>query len=118
VVQSLPIVSPNPSNRWRLVPGGAVQHSTDGGATWQTQQTGVDVNLTAGASPAPLVCWLVGPAGRVLLSTDGATWKQVSLAQPVDLVAVRAVDTRSATVTASDGRTFATTDGGVTWTAR
>ena len=98
------------------MPGGTVQHSTDGGSTWQMQQTGVNVTLTTGASPAPLVCWLVGPAGRVLLSTDGATWKQVSLAQPIDLVAVRAADGKSATVTASDGRTFTTTDGGVTWT--
>ena len=113
------IVSPTPSNRWRLLmPGGTVQHSTDGGSTWETQPTGADVTLTAGASPAPLVCWLVGPRGRVLLSRDGATWKTVSIAEPIDLVSIRATDDKSATVTAVDGRTFATADGGATWTPR
>jgi len=110
------IVSPNPSNRWRLIAGGAVQHSTDGGSTWETQPAGADVTLTAGASPAPLVCWLIGPRGRVLLSRDGATWKTVSIAEPIDLVSIRATDDKSATVTALDGRTFATANGGATWT--
>jgi hypothetical protein len=117
-VPGAPIVSPNPLNRWRILPGGAVQRSTDGGATWQTQSTGVSVTLTAGASPAPLVCWLAGPGGRVLLTVDGATWKQVSLGQPIDLVAIRAEDDKSATVTAADGRTFSTADSGATWTLR
>ena len=112
------IVSPNPSNRWRLIAGGAVQHSTDGGSTWETQPAGADVTLTAGASPAPLVCWLIGPRGRVLLSRDGATWKTVSIAEPIDLVSIRATDDKSATVRAVDGRTFATADGGATWTPR
>jgi Putative zinc-finger len=111
------IVSPNPSNRWRLA-GGTVQRSTDGGSTWETQPAGADVTLTAGASPAPLVCWLIGPRGRVLLSRDGATWKTVSIAEPIDLVSIRATDDKSATVTAVDGRTFATADGGATWTPR
>ena len=95
-----------------------MQHSTDGGSTWETQPTGADVTLTAGASPAPLVCWLIGPRGRVLLSRDGATWKTVSIAEPIDLVSIRATDDKSATVTAADGRTFATTDGGTTWALR
>ena len=98
------------------MPGGVVQRSTDGGSTWQTQQTGADVILTAGASPAALVCWLVGPRGRVLLSTDGAAWTRVPLTEPIDLVAIRAIDAKSATVTAADGRSFATADGGATWT--
>ncbi len=100
------------------MPGGAVQRSTDGGSTWQTQQTGVTGTLTAGASPSPLVCWVVGPRGRVLLSTDGTTWKQVPVSEPIDLVSVTATDDKTATVTASDGRTFATADGGATWRLR
>jgi hypothetical protein len=113
-----PIVSPNPQNRWRIVAGGAVEHSTDAGATWQVQQTGATVTLTAGASPAPTVCWMVGSRGHVVVSIDGATWKQVPLAEPIDLIAVRAIDAKTATVTAADGRTFATADGGATWKAQ
>jgi photosystem II stability/assembly factor-like uncharacterized protein len=109
------VVSPNAASRWRILPGGGVQRSSDGGATWQTQNTGVSEALSAGASPSPSVCWLVGPGGIVLLSTDGLTWKRVAVQEAVALIAVRATDDHSATVTTADGREFATEDGGQTW---
>ena len=80
------IVSSNPGSRWRIVPDGAVQRSADGGSTWQTQQTGVAVTLIAGASPSPSVCWLVGPGGIVLLSTDGRSWRRLPFPEMTDLV--------------------------------
>jgi hypothetical protein len=111
-----PIVSSNASSQWRILANGAVQHSTDSGSTWAVQQTGVSAMLTAGASPAPAICWLVGPEGIVLLSTDGRSWRRVAFPETVDLAAVRATDDKSATVITSDGRAFTTTDGGQTWT--
>jgi photosystem II stability/assembly factor-like uncharacterized protein len=51
----------------------------------------------------------------VVLSTDGRSWRRVALPEPVDLIAISATDEKTATVTASDGRTFSTTDGGATW---
>ena len=109
------IVSSNPASRWRILPGGAVQRSADGGATWQMQNTGVSQTLSAGSSPSPSVCWLVGPAGIVLLSTDGRTWKRVAFPEAVPLAAIRATDAETATVTTADGREFVTDDGGRTW---
>jgi photosystem II stability/assembly factor-like uncharacterized protein len=109
------VVSPNPASRWRIVPGGGVDRSMDGGATWQRQSTGATETLTAGSSPAPSVCWLAGPGGLVMLSTDGQTWKRIALPDPVPLVSVQATDDQAATVTAEDGRSFATTDAGLTW---
>jgi hypothetical protein len=109
------IVSPNPDIRWRILPGGAVEHSTDTGLTWRTQETGATVTLTAGASPSPTVCWLVGPEGTVLLSTDGRLWQRLPFPEPAPLAFVRATDHKTATVTAADGRTFGTTDGGASW---
>jgi hypothetical protein len=116
VVPETVIVSSNPASRWRILPGGAVQRSADGGSTWETQGTGVSEALSAGVSPSPLVCWLVGPGGVVLLSTDGRSWKRVGFPEAVRLVAVRAIDGQTATVTAADGREFVTQDGGQTWT--
>jgi hypothetical protein len=101
--------------RWRPGGPGTVQRSIDGGVTWTTQQTGTTVAISAGSCPTPLVCWLVGQRGTVLLSTDGATWRLVSLPQRVDLIAIRAIDAKTAIVTASDGRRFSTADGGATW---
>ena len=112
------IVSTNSRSRWLIGANGVVQHSTDGGSTWETQQTGASVTLTAGTSPSPSVCWLVGPGGLVLLSTDGRSWQALPFVEKIDLLSVRASDEKTATVTAVGGRTFTTTDGGRTWTPR
>jgi photosystem II stability/assembly factor-like uncharacterized protein len=113
---ALDIVSPDPMSRWRIAGGRAVQRSTDGGATWQPQPAGATSDLLAGSSPSPAVCWLVGRAGLVLLTIDGRQWRAVGSPASVDLSAVRASDARTAVITASDGRTFRTSDAGRTWT--
>lgn len=112
--RTLDIVSPDPAIRWR-VSGSIIQHSTDAGATWQMQPPGVDAQLTAGASPQPSVCWLVGRGGMVLLSADGQGWRRVPFPEVVDLVAVRASSAAGASVTTADSRVLTTSDGGVTW---
>ncbi len=109
------IVSSNPATRFRLVRGGGVQRSADAGATWRTESTGATDTLTAGSSPSPSVCWLVGPSGMVLLSTDGRSWRRITFPETVNLRAVSAADRDNATVTAADGRVFVTADGGQTW---
>ncbi|CAN5875970.1 hypothetical protein BH24ACI5_BH24ACI5_21990 [soil metagenome] len=109
------IVSPDPDVRWRLS-GPSVERSADGGRTWQRQPTSTSLELLAGSSPAPSVCWIVGRSGLVLLSTDGRTWRRLDFPGPaVDLVAVTAQDGEIATVTASDGKTYRTVDAGRTW---
>src|SRR5215471_8214903 len=65
--QPLVIPAPGAMTRWRLLPGGSVERSTDGGATWQEQSTGLAVTLTGGAATSSTTCWLVGPRGIVLL---------------------------------------------------
>jgi Photosynthesis system II assembly factor YCF48/Putative zinc-finger len=68
------------------------------------------------SAPSDSVCWFVGRAGLVLLTTDaGATFKRVDLAEPLDIATVSATDERRATVTTADGRRFRTEDGGSTW---
>jgi hypothetical protein len=113
------IVSPDPAVRWRIL-GAAVQHSSNGGSTWETVPIGVAVELTAGVAPATTVCWLVGRNGVVLLTTDGQTWRRLAFPEITDLSDVRTVDAGGhvATVSTADGRTFVTTDAGVTWSAR
>jgi hypothetical protein len=117
-VPEIIIVSSNPSTRFRLLPNGAVQRSADAGSTWRTEPTGATERLTAGASPSPSVCWLVGNAGTVLRSTDGRSWRRIAFPETVDLRAVAATDQETATVTTADGRAFVTTDGGQTWSLR
>lgn len=75
-----------------------------------------DAPVTARSSPSPNVIWAVGRAGLVQLATDGRTFARLPFPEAVDLTAVTATDDRHAIVTAADGRTFQTADGGRTWT--
>ena len=74
------------------------------------------VTLTAGSAPSQLVCWLVGPRGIVLRSTDGSAWERVPFPGQIDLASIRATDHLAATVRTPDGRVYSTVDGGKTWT--
>lgn len=109
------IVSPDPSNRWRIGPGGSVDRSTTGGQSWESTNIEGGNPLTAGSSPAPLVSWLVGPRATVLRTVDGSTFERVAFPESVDLVAVRAESAAVAVVTAANGRRFRTENGGQSW---
>ncbi len=114
-VTALVVVSPDAASRWRIMDDRTVQRSTDGGSTWENQQTGANVLFTAGASPSSLVCWLVGPGGTIRLSTDGRSWQPVPFPESTRLTGVTATDDKTVTVTTEDGRRFTSIDRGATW---
>jgi len=111
------IVAPGSAARWRITSGRQVEWSTSGGAEWEaaTIATSSPDTLTAGSAVSASICWLVGRAGAVYVTTNGARFTRVSFPVAVDLVAVSASDDRRATVTAADGRSWRTTDQGQTW---
>jgi hypothetical protein len=115
VVQPVIVVSPGTMVRWRISRAGSVDYSTDAGRTWEARPTGVDVDLVAGASPSGTVCWIVGEAGTVLLTTNGTDWQRLTAPARLDLTTVEAIDARSAIVTAVNGQRFRTTDAGMSW---
>jgi hypothetical protein len=108
------IASPARESQWRIL-NGAVDHTNDGGATWQAQSIGTDVPVRAGAAPAARVCWLAGAGGLVLLTTDGSRWRRIDFPDPVDLIAIEATDASHATVTTATGRRLSTSDAGASW---
>jgi hypothetical protein len=112
------ISTPAATHRYRIVGGQRVERTTTGGRTWETLARATDGELLAGAAPAPDVCWIVGRRGAVWRTTDGHVLERVSFPQPLDLVAVTATSALAATVTAADGRTLQTVDGGQTWALR
>ena len=110
----LELVSPDPRFRWRVT-ASTIEHSQDGGRDWIPVRLTVNEIIVGGSAPAPLVCWLVGRRGLVLLATDGTNFTPLPFPERVDLTSVTATDARRATVTAADGRTFRTEDSGRIW---
>lgn len=101
--------------RWRILESGRVERTVNSGDTWTSVALEAPVFITAGAAPAPAVCWLVGRDGAVFRSIDGATFIRVDFPNTLDLESVTAQNADRATVSTRDGRTFSTTDGGHTW---
>ncbi|HET9362514.1 MAG TPA: hypothetical protein VFO58_22345 [Vicinamibacterales bacterium] len=116
-LEATEIEIPGPGVRWRIRAGRVVERSTSGGAAWDgvVIPVGPDA-LTAGSAVSSTVCWLVGRGGTVYITADGVQFVRVAFPEAADLVAVRAIDERSATVTAADGRSWRTTDRGQSWT--
>ena len=112
----LEIRSPNTAIRWRIVDAGRkIERTINSGAEWQAATLSPIGVVVSGMSPAPSVCWIVGRAGAIYVTTDGLRFVRVMFPESIDLVSVTATDDRHATVMSADGRSFRTDDGGVTW---
>jgi hypothetical protein len=112
------IVSPAGPTRWRIVSAGRVDRSIDGGATWAPTDLPGGAQVTAGASPAAGICWLVGRDGLVLRTLDGSTWTRLQFPESLALTAVETSSADAALVRSENSRSFATSDGGRTWVRR
>ena len=112
------ILAPNGKQVWRVGAAGLIESSSDSGLNWQAQTSVATVDLTAGWAPSEKVCWVVGKAGIILLTTDGGIhWKSVASPLPEDLGRVHAADAKHAEVwNVGNSKSFATADGGMTWT--
>jgi photosystem II stability/assembly factor-like uncharacterized protein len=112
------VVAPQDEYSWRLWPGGKIERSTDNSRTWVQQKSGVTKDLTAGSAPSGKVCWVVGKAGTILLTSDGGKhWKALISPIKEDVAGVFAQDDKHASIwTASHSLSFDTNDAGATWT--
>ncbi len=90
----------------------------DANGETQVQHSGVTTDLIAGAAPSATVCWIVGRSGTIIRTTDGEHWALIPAPTSDNLVAVTAGSATDAVVTAADGKSFATSDGGASWHAR
>ena len=109
------VTAPGGMVAWRVGPRGAIWRTADEGRSWYPQKSGVTAALLAASSPSITTCWAVGASGTVLLTDDGERWERRPFPEQMDLVGVDARSSHDATVTTRDGRRFATTDRGATW---
>jgi hypothetical protein len=104
-----------PALTWRVWASGLVERSTDGGGTW-TREPGLDAPAArAILAPSREVCWIVGDHGLILRYDAGRGWARLSPPAQIGFIAVEASDALHATISATDGQRFTTTDGGRTW---
>jgi hypothetical protein len=109
------VVAADGTGRWRRA-GTSIEFAAGATAPFAAATLPLEAAaLTAGSSPAGTVCWLVGRAGAVLMTTDGIRFARVNPPAAIDFVAVAAADARNATIAAADGRRFRTADQGATW---
>ncbi len=113
----IPAPAPDSKIMWRVGQAGLIEFSSDGGASWSRQTSGVSVDLTAGSAPSAKVCWIVGRAGTILLTTDGgAHWSMSHSPLEEDWAGILALDALHATIwNVRHTKTFETADGGATW---
>src|SRR4029077_17566149 len=102
---------------WRVSPAGIIERSTDKGATWEVQSSGVVSDLLTGSAPTSDVCWIVGRNGTILRTTDsGSHWQKLNAPSTDDLNSIFAVNAQQATVsTSTPQKSYRTTNAGKTW---
>ncbi len=115
----------NTSDGWAVGDDGTILATTDGGATWNAQNSGTMDDLTAVAFPNATDGWAVGDdsntgTGLILATTDGgATWSPQYADATDYLTAVAFANASDGWAVGDDSDTgsliLATTDGGTTW---
>src|SRR5271168_863960 len=111
------IPAPGGNIIWRVGKSGRIEQSTDAGANWTRQKSGVKVTLDAGSAPSAAVCWVFGRSGTLLQTVDGGGhWTKLNSPIADDIGGITAVDAIHATIwDTAKKNNFITTDGGATW---
>jgi photosystem II stability/assembly factor-like uncharacterized protein len=60
------VACPSAERCWIVGSLGAIYSTSDGGASWQSERSGTDINLRGIACPSTTRCYAVGDAGVVL----------------------------------------------------
>ncbi len=104
-------------NGWAVGRYGTIVHTTDGGATWISQQSGTRADLVAVTFVDGLTGWAVGTFGTIVHTGDGGLTWQVQRAPTIDeFEDVFFVTPLEGWAVGLFPGAYHTTDGGMTWT--
>jgi len=110
---------PTGTTGWAVGDAGTILKTSDGGATWTKQASGVSAQLTALDFVTARVGFAVGSNGRILRTRDGGShWAKLTSGTQKRLSAVCFVDASHGWVVGSSGARLRTLDGGRTWTGQ
>ena len=106
----------NKAQGWAVGVTGTVIHTSDSGATWQTQTSNVTNTLYWVIFTTPLSGWAVGTGGTIIATTDGGnTWNRQTSNTTLSLYSAAFVDAQRGWVVGDSGIALQTTNGGQTW---
>jgi photosystem II stability/assembly factor-like uncharacterized protein len=89
---------------WAVADSGTVEHSTNGGANWDSQNSGTSAALNGVYAVSANYCWAVGIGGLVLATTDGgATWAPESTGVTTALYGIAMLDSANGWVCGDSG---------------
>ena len=103
---------------WIVGEEGTVQHTADGGLTWDSQTSGVISKLWDVQFIDRQTGWICGADNTVLKTTDsGVSWVDISPEHTVDLIYVglEFINADVGWLSSNHGEILRTDDGGLTW---
>lgn len=111
--------APSSQTGWAVGAAGMIVKSTDGGASWFTQESGREDFLRGVEAIDANTAWVVGDNGVVLRSTNGgSTWIKQNSGTTAGINTLHAVSASTAWFVGDAGMLRATQNGGMTWTAQ
>ena len=107
----------NKAEGWACGVSGTMIHTSDSGATWQTQNSNVTNTLYWVIFPTATYGWAVGTGGTIIATTDGGnTWNRQTSNTTSPLYSSAFVNAQRGWVVGDSGIVLQTTNGGQTWT--
>ncbi len=106
------------NNGWIIGYSGTIEYTTNGGNTWETQQSGVSANLWDISFINNLQGWICGENNTILKTLDGGnTWNNISPSNPENkiYVTIKFVDENNGWTSNNFGEILRTTNGGLSW---
>ncbi len=104
---------------WTAGARGTIKHTSDGGMSWNEQQSGTDSTLTSIKAVTTDLVWAAGDAGKILHSSDsGATWEMQETPTEHNLNAIYFVDNKTGWAVGEEGTVLYTNDSGENWENR
>jgi len=103
---------------WIVGDEGTVQKTTNGGASWQSQSSGVSSKLWSISPVSQNLVWICGTYGTLIKTTDGGSnWQIMMQGDTLDgiLIDVVFVNENIGWLSNNNGSILKTMDGGITW---
>lgn len=106
----------NPFTGWMVGDGGTILHTSDGGSSWVTQNSGVTKTLREAFFIDENIGWVVGNVNTILHTADGGlSWDQQYAPNYPDLYSVSFINADTGWAFGSYKTILGTTDGGQNW---